>query len=203
MLQVYYILQKGERTGPFTFDELMETGVDVHTRILSPLAENWEDACDLPEFSGYFQSKNYYFPTEANLATFGWRLLAYLVDFIILVMLMVVAINIFTAFGVTFNINKYADVVKLQLLFFAVLVLYNASCEALPLMGSPGKKACGLVVVDVDGRRISFLNAMVRSAGKAMSIFLMYTGFFSILFTEYKQALHDLLAKTYVIRKGI
>ena len=203
MPQTYYILQNEEQNGPFTFDEIIETGPDVHTRILSPLAGTWEDACDLAEFSSYFRIKHFYFPTEANLATFGWRLLAYLVDFVILVVAMVAVINIFADNGVKFNIDNYTDVIKLQLIFFGALLFYNAISEASPLMGSPGKKACGMVVVDIDGRRINFLNALVRSAGKAMSIFLMYTGFFSILFSEYKQALHDFLAKTYVVRKGI
>ena len=203
MPDTYYILENGEKIGPFTFDELIEKDVDVHTRILSPDGNNWEDACDLPEFSAYFQSKNFYFPTEANLATFGWRLLAYLIDCIILVLVMVITFNIFAANGTTFNKDNYNDLVKIQLVYFIILIIYNAVCESSNLMGSLGKKACKLVVVDVDGRKITFVNALMRSVGKAISIFLLYTGFFSILFSEYKQALHDFLAKTYVIKKDL
>ncbi len=203
MLEAYYILENGEKNGPFTFNELIEKRVDVHTRILSPNDNSWEEACNLPELYGYFESQHIYFPTAANLATFGWRLLAYLIDCIILVLVMVITFNIFAANGTTFNKDNYNDLVKIQLVYFIILIIYNAVCESSNLMGSLGKKACKLVVVDVDGRKISFINALMRSVGKAISIFLLYTGFFSILFSEYKQALHDFLAKTYVIKQDL
>ena len=50
----YYILEDGEQKGPFTFDELIEMEPDLHTRVLSPNADGWQDACDLPELYDYF-----------------------------------------------------------------------------------------------------------------------------------------------------
>lgn len=203
MLHAYFILENGEQNGPFTFEEIIQKGLDIHTRVMSPVAEKWEEACDLPEFYPYFESKNIYFPTEANLATFGWRMLAYLIDLIILSMAMIIILNVLAANGITFNIENYNSLIRLQLGFFGILILYNSVCEASPLMGSLGKKACKLLVVDADGRKLTYMNALVRSFGKALSVFLMYIGFFSILFNEHRQSLHDYLAKSYIIKKGL
>jgi len=54
--------------------------------------------------------------------------------------------------------------------------------------------------VDIDGAGLTYLNALLRSLGKAISIFLFYIGFLSIFFTEHRQALHDQLARTYVVK---
>jgi len=68
------------------------------------------------------------------------------------------------------------------------------------MKGSIGKKICRLVVVDIDGMGLTFVNALLRSFGKAISVFLLYIGFVTIFFTEHKQALHDQLARTYVVK---
>lgn len=52
----YYIAEEGGQRGPFTLDELMELEIDIHSRILSPEAEVWQDACDLPELYPYFEA---------------------------------------------------------------------------------------------------------------------------------------------------
>lgn len=210
MNEGYFLLNEDdEQTGPYSFNELVNAGLDLHSRILSPKSEFWEDACDLPEFYSYFASVGIYLPTGDNLASFGWRLLAYGVDFIILNFLTSFMFTILASYGIVFKLQTYQDLLKmpvsnmllLQLITSGTLIVYNAVCEASPMEGSIGKRVCGLVVVDVDGVGQSFLNALLRSMGKAVSILLFCTGFISIFFTEHKQAVHDMLAKTYVVKK--
>ncbi len=205
----YYILEDGEQTGPYTFDELTDMGLDIHTRILSPGAEGWQDACDLPELYPYFEAQGIYLPTGDNLASFGWRLLAYIIDYVIYSILMQYTLVILSSMGIVFKIGSIDDLLKmpvlqvlqLQLIYSLVIIVYNSICEASPMKGSVGKRIFKLVVVDVEGQGLSFLNALLRSAGKALSIFFIYTGFISILFTEHRQAFHDYLAKTYVVKR--
>jgi uncharacterized RDD family membrane protein YckC len=205
----YYISEDGEQKGPFTLGELMELEIDIHSRILSPEAETWQDACDLPELYEYFEALGVYFPTGDNLATFGWRLLAYVIDYFILAFVMNFELKILAMNGMSIQLKSYADIIKmpvsqmftLQLITSVTLVIYNTICEASPMKGSIGKKVFKMVVVDVDGMGMTFLNALLRSFGKTVSIFFFYLGFASIFFTEHKQAIHDLLAKSYVVKR--
>lgn len=210
MNNTYYVLNDDQQEGPFTYEELTEKGLDVHTRILSPITNAWQDACDLPEFYGYFESLGIYFPTGDNLASFGWRLLAYVIDYVILSILLNFVFKIFSSYGIIFNLHSYNDLLKLpvssilllQLITSVTLIIYNSIGEASQMRGSVGKRLCSMVVVDVDGMRLTYPNALLRSLGKAISIFLLYTGFISIFFSEHRQALHDYLAKTYVIKRN-
>ncbi|WP_295801768.1 RDD family protein [Mucilaginibacter sp.] len=208
MAYEYYILEDGERQGPYTFNELTVMNLDIHTRILSPLADTWQDACDLPEFYPYFESQGIYLPTGDNIASFGWRFLAWIIDYFLLIFLASFIVNALVLKGIIPAIPLPADALKasprvlfiIQLAFIIPLIIYNTVCEVSPMKGSIGKKICRLVVVDIDGMGLTFANALLRSFGKAISVFLLYTGFLTIFFTEHKQALHDQLARTYVVK---
>ncbi|MDB4921876.1 RDD family protein [Mucilaginibacter sp.] len=207
MTNDYYILVDGEQSGPFSYDELTEMDLDIHTRVLSPLGDTWQDACDLPEFYPYFESRGIYLPTGDNLASFGWRFLAWIFDYLVVSYLTSFVVKVLVLKNVIPVVQSYEALLKaprvlliLQLSFSLTLILYNSICEASPLKGSIGKKLCRLVVVDINGMGLSYLNSLLRSAGKAISIFFLYTGFLSIFFTEHRQALHDMLAKTYVVK---
>jgi len=205
----YYILEDGEQKGPFAFDELTNMGLNVHTRVLPPTDDGWQDACDLPEFYAYFEAQGIYLPTGDNLASFGWRLLAYIIDYVIYSILMQYTLVILASTGITFSVRTMNDLFKmpilqileLQFIYSLIIIIYNSICEASPMKGSIGKRIFKLVVVDIDGQRLSYFNALLRSAGKALSIFFIYSGFISILFSEHRQALHDYIAKTYVVKR--
>jgi uncharacterized RDD family membrane protein YckC len=199
-MNVYYILEDGEQSGPFTFKELTEMDLDIHTRILSPLADTWQDACDLPEFYPYFEERGTHFPTEDNLATFWWRLLAYIIDSTLLGVLMAVVLRFFQIDLQKMTAKPDIALLKFELVVYGVIIIYNAVCEASPMQGSIGKKGCGLVVVDADGQRLTFFNALSRNLGKILSSVVFYIGFLNILWNEHKQAWHDILAKTYVVK---
>jgi uncharacterized RDD family membrane protein YckC len=204
----YYILEDGEQTGPFTFDEVMDMGLEIHTRVLSSAADDWQDACDMPEFFDYFEAQGIYFPTLDNLASFWWRLLAFLIDYVILSFILQLIFFILAANGITFNLKSLDDLFKLsvsqllllQLISSGTLIIYNAAGEASAMKGSIGKRVCRMVVVDADGVGLTFLNALARSFGKVISLVFWGLGFLSIFFTEHRQAVHDLLAKTYVVK---
>jgi uncharacterized RDD family membrane protein YckC len=208
MDNAYYIEENGEQKGPYRFDELIKMDIDLHAKVLTPSNEDWQDACDLPELFSYFEARGVIFPTEDNLASFWWRLLAYVVDYFILSFLSGFIFSFLATYGVKFNLQSYSDLLKLsitqvltiQLIVSLTLIIYNSACEASPMKGSIGKKLFGLVVVDADGLGLSYLNALGRSAGKVISISILYLGFISIFFTEHRQALHDYMAKTYVVK---
>jgi uncharacterized RDD family membrane protein YckC len=212
MNEAYFILVDGEQTGPYTFDELIEKEPGLHTRIMAPSADTWQDACDVLELFEYFRNNGYYFPTEDNLASYWWRLLAFAIDLLLMSFVLSFLIPILNQKGFT-HINlappfdpyktSVHDITVIQVLFNLVLLLYNAGCEASSMGGSLGKKLCGLVVVDQDGEGINFGVALLRSFGKVLAIYFWGVGTLSIFWTEGKQGLYDLLAKTYVVRKNV
>jgi uncharacterized RDD family membrane protein YckC len=79
--------------------------------------------------------------------------------------------------------------------------LYFALMESSAWQGTLGKKALGLEVTDLEGRRISFGRATGRFFAKIISSLILFVGYIMIGFTEKKQGLHDMIAGTLVIRK--
>lgn len=77
--------------------------------------------------------------------------------------------------------------------------LYFAGMESSMGQATLGKKAMGIIVTDMDGRQISFWNATGRYFAKIVSAIILLIGFFMAGFTEKKQALHDILARTLVV----
>jgi uncharacterized RDD family membrane protein YckC/Tfp pilus assembly protein PilE len=84
-------------------------------------------------------------------------------------------------------------------LYFAMAGFYYASQESSVHQATLGKRALGIKVTDLDGRRLSFGHALGRWFAAALSYLTMYIGFLMALFTERKRALHDLVAGTQVV----
>jgi uncharacterized RDD family membrane protein YckC len=64
-----------------------------------------------------------------------------------------------------------------------------------------GKYALGLYVADVEGDPITFWRAARRNAFKILSTLVLGLGWLLPAFSPRKQALHDVLAGTLVLRK--
>jgi uncharacterized RDD family membrane protein YckC len=65
---------------------------------------------------------------------------------------------------------------------------------------TPGKILFGLRIVPVNGKQMTYGRACLRSLFWIVSLLLFSIGFLMIAFTPRKQGLHDMLARTYVIR---
>ena len=79
--------------------------------------------------------------------------------------------------------------------------LYYALLESSSSRASLGKMALGIVVVDLEGNRLSFARASGRIWGKWVSTLIILIGYIMAAFTERKQALHDIMAGCLVVRK--
>lgn len=99
------------------------------------------------------------------------------------------------------DVSIWPGVVAIGMLVFclALIVGYHAVSESAAWQATPGKLAVGIKVTDLYGRRISFGRALGRFFGKCLSsVFL--AGFVAAAFTARKQALHDKIAGTLVLR---
>jgi len=79
--------------------------------------------------------------------------------------------------------------------------LYFALMESSGRQGTLGKHLLGIRVTGLDGGRISFGRATGRYFGKILSGMILMVGYLMAGFTDRKQALHDMLAGTLVVRR--
>jgi uncharacterized RDD family membrane protein YckC len=95
--------------------------------------------------------------------------------------------------GSTTSLIAYAVVIVGSWLYFS---LQESSVQQATL----GKRALGIKVTDLEGRRVSFGRATGRYFAKILSVLICYVGFIMAGFTDRKQALHDMIAGTLVVR---
>ena len=136
---------------------------------------------------------------DVAFAAFWQRLLAYLID---ATALGGVYFSIFAAVRILApdDLNALLNVWPVC---SAIGWAYYAIFESSPLRGTLGKAALGLYVADVYGDPISFGRAVLRNLLKTLSTLFLGMGWLMAAFTPRRQALHDLLAGTLVLRKSI
>lgn len=121
-------------------------------------------------------------------SSFFRRFIASIID-IFVITLFIVFIQFILGFrdGTFFNI-----------IIFLLVWDYFAFQESSTRKGTVGKQAMNLIVTDLEGNKISFIQATKRFLGKFLAAIPFFAGFFLIFFTKKKQGLHDIIAKTLV-----
>lgn len=153
-------------------------------------------------------------------AGFWLRFVAYIIDYIIIwVVQAFIAIPILGVMGITFiqNADNFESMGETEAIgmiagmiaaasatFFltAILViLYYTLMESSKYQATVGKLALGLIVTDENGGKLDLVKALIRNVSKIISSMILLIGYIMAGFTEKKQALHDIIAKTLVVRK--
>jgi uncharacterized RDD family membrane protein YckC len=149
---------------------------------------------------------------------FWLRFLAYLIDgAVILIGICIVAIPLvfLTGFGAFLSDlhpeedwNERGPWVIFAFVFFFATVslvvtwLYHALMECSEWQATIGKKVLGLVVTDMEGRRVSFGRATGRHFAKIVTNMVpVFIGYIMAGFTDKKQALHDMIAGCLILRR--
>jgi uncharacterized RDD family membrane protein YckC len=138
-------------------------------------------------------------PEETGYAGFWWRALAALLDWIILTV-----IDGLVAFAVGIEAmlrEGFSSQGPIAIYTTIIGLLYFPLLESSRLRATPGKLACGLMVVDEDGRQIGFARAFGRNIGKIVSALIFGIGFLMAGWTRRKQALHDMMAGCLVLKR--
>src|SRR5438105_2249904 len=124
---------------------------------------------------------------------FWVRVLAYLVDTVVFSTILVAV-----AAGAAF-LGDLAPMVIIAVIVLGPL-LYWGLMHASARQATLGKSLLGLKVTDADGERLSLVRSLVREVAKYVSAIPMGLGFLLAAFTGRKQALHDMLVSTTVVR---
>ncbi len=137
-------------------------------------------------------------------AGFWLRFIAYLFDSLIIgLAYFLFVLGLLVATPSTFDDgDQLADgVVAIYIIFVFVFAwLYYTLMESSSWQATLGKRALELKVTDMSGNRIGFGRANARYFCKILSKMILYIGFIMAAFTEHKQGLHDVIAKTLVVK---
>jgi len=124
---------------------------------------------------------------------FWIRFLAYFVDGLILFVGCLVV-------GVAAAFAGDAFALLATLVFLFGPILYFVALHASARQATYGKALVGLKVADNGGNRISFVRSLGRELSKIISAIPLMVGFLLAAFTARKQALHDMVTSTVVVR---
>lgn len=91
----------------------------------------------------------------------------------------------------------------IMLILFLANWVYDAAMESSSLQATLGKRAIGIKVVNNDGERISFGTASVRYFAKVLTLIFQQSYWYLVSSSEKRQAIHDMVAGTYVVMKGV
>jgi uncharacterized RDD family membrane protein YckC len=149
-------------------------------------------------------------PASRNYAGFWIRVVAYLID---AVLLGIPTSILFAVFGggisALVGSNQDPSTINVAALFgalgtvilivLAIHFCYFIFMESSEKQATVGKMVLSLKVTDVNGRRISIGQSVGRTLSKLLSS-ILYIGYIMVGVTEKKQGLHDMIAGTFVVR---
>lgn len=159
---------------------------------------------------GHDQTPNTYNKNIGTYAGFWVRFFAWIIDSILLfVVLLAICFFIIVEGGIDTNqVNgQYSSAMDAAmwasfLIYMVIYWLYSAYLESSYRKATFGKVALGLIVIDHDGKQITFKQGTIRWIGKIISGFIFCVGYIIIGLTEKKQGFHDMIASTYVVYKN-
>jgi len=139
-------------------------------------------------------------PSESAVALqpagFWLRVVAFIVDY---ALLLIVGGAMMTGAA---GVGGTEVVEPVYWLWVLITFLYWPVLESTSLRATIGKAMVGLVVADIDGGGLPFVRSLLRNLAKIISAIPLFIGFLLAAFTTRKQALHDLITKAVVLRKG-
>jgi uncharacterized RDD family membrane protein YckC len=86
------------------------------------------------------------------------------------------------------------------LVIYLMMWLYFTAFEGSAWQATPGKRILRIYVTDLEGRPLTVSRAAIRNVARMISG-LVLVGYFIAGFTEKKQALHDMIAGSLVVRR--
>ena len=146
------------------------------------------------------------YPFLGRYAGFVTRLVAFIIDRIILSITVLVIVLFMEWIVNAFQINlllftegsSWEMSVMVTAILLAVLsMLYDIGFWLL-VGQTPGKRVMGVRVVRTDGKRLKFGNALRRAIGYVISG-ILFLGYIWILFDNRRQGFHDKVAGTMVV----
>jgi uncharacterized RDD family membrane protein YckC len=216
--EMWYVQGETTALGPYCGDAIVDMigqgSVSRSTHVAKVGSTAWSVLGDVPAFKGFLAARGVCvesFPpkgvTKPTYAGFWIRLGAYVLDYVILTVVLLLAIAV--AGGVFFVFVGSLHAAAQRIETFKVLVefagyvfgfFYYVYFMRSPWQATPGKRVCGIYVTRADGSRINGWLALGRTFAYMLSLIPLGIGFFMIGWTDQKKALHDMVCRTRVVR---
>lgn len=132
-------------------------------------------------------------------AGFWRRFAAYAVDYVVVLVAGMVLGAIAIRSGLVADGTEGRFTLWLLLGYFLYCVLLESSSW----QATVGKRAMGIKVTNRRGERIGIARAAGRFVAKLLSVLTLLVGYLLVAVTKRRQALHDLLAGTFVMHDGV
>lgn len=213
-LGLWYYLDGGEVCGPVVFSVLQSMAAKgffkPDSQILREGDQMWQPLHQVAGIAGgAIGSMNQtadgtrgYGCNPMAPAGFWRRTLALIIDSAVLGCICSVLVSLLYLLLSFCGLGKSEIIVLLKgfgsVISMFIIWIYFTCMESSSSVTTLGKMAVDITVVDEYGQPILYGRANARFFGKILSSFLLI-GFIMAAFTERKQALHDLIAKTLVI----
>jgi uncharacterized RDD family membrane protein YckC len=126
-------------------------------------------------------------PKIFEYSNFWIRFVAYLIDSVLVGFLTAALSNFGGTFGAVGSIF--------------ITGVYYVIMETSDYQGTLGKMAMGIKVTDLDGNKLTYQKSIFRFLATFLSKITIFIGYIIAAFTEKKQALHDIIAGTLVVKK--
>jgi uncharacterized RDD family membrane protein YckC/RNA polymerase subunit RPABC4/transcription elongation factor Spt4 len=164
----------------------------THNGIAAPHLRTYETGPTL-NISQPAHAQHHYGTLAGAYASFGRRVVASLIDFVItFVFILIIAFIL---------IDSYYAEAYVQLWGILISIVYKVGMESSSYQVTVCKMAMGIKVEDLQGQRITFLRALGRFFASYLSGLIIAIGYLMAAFTEKRQTLHDMIAGTVVTRK--
>lgn len=135
---------------------------------------------------------------HAEHAGFGIRALAFILDYLFIFIVSLCFGLIVRVFQIPW-IFQWSE--KYDTLYVWILIVFYFTIFTSIYSATPGKLICGLKVIEFNGYSpIGFLKAFSRSFCYLISSFIFGLGFWWVIWDRHKQAWHDKIVQTRVIK---
>ncbi len=195
----YWVVINGKPDGPFTLEDLKRLPLAADTFVKQQGMADFKELQELASLAALFDVKHLAVPLPQYYAGPETRILAALIDYLILLGIYLVVMIIVLSF-VSESYLKVALTLSGLALLPSVKAIVSIFYEASEKGASPGKRLLGLRVTDSQGARLSLAKASLRNVSKALCFLTLGIGYVSAFFQKKHQALHDLVAGTIVIK---
>lgn len=221
----WYVRADAETVGPYDgrrVREMIERGrLGLDTPIARVGATEWSFVRDVPAFASLIAASDTNVATDTTFhlpgsgfdeptppiryAGFWIRLLAYLIDAVILdvVILLLGGIIGIVGFGVAERNGTTPPMESLKVIGGLAGLFASAAYYVMFTSGAwqatPGKRLLGIHVITIGGERVSGSLAFGRWLAYILSTLPLWIGFLMIGWTEEKKGLHDMICGTRVV----
>ena len=140
-------------------------------------------------------------PTTYELASFGTRFAAFIIDIIVMALIRVMLSFLLSMLQIfdPMQIEGFLPDPMFLVLDIAVMVPYHWYFWTRQHGQTPGKRIMNIRIIKTNGAPISDMDALVRISGYYIGQLTLFLGYLWAAFDANNQAWHDKMANTYVV----